>query len=131
MTDGVALPPQPAYPGGPGYPYAPAQPSVPGRVLGIVGFALSFVFPLDIAGTVLCIVSLVMARRARRRNGFAVAGLIIGLAGIVFSAGILALIIPPVVHAAQECSRLGEGTHVVGNTTYTCTPTSVNFSTTG
>ncbi|MBW4033460.1 MAG: hypothetical protein HIU88_12495 [Acidobacteria bacterium] len=99
-------------------------------MLGIVGFAMSFVSFLDIAGTVLCIVALVMARRAKRRNGFALAGLIIGVVGILFTAGILALIIPPIALAAEECNRLAQGTHVVGKTTYTCTPTSVSFYTT-
>jgi len=125
MTDAVAPQPTPTY-----APYPAQPPRPPGWGLGIAGFALGFVFPLDIAGTVLSIVALVMARRANSRNGFALAGLILGVVGIAFSALILALIIPPVAQAAQECSRLGVGTHVVGNSTYVCTPTSVNVYTT-
>jgi hypothetical protein len=119
-----------APPVGPVYSYAPAQPPVPGRAVGIVGFALAFVFPLNIVGTVLCIVALTMARRAKRRNGLALAGMIIGAVGVLFSAAILALIIPPLVNGAQECARLGEGTHVVGDSTYVCTPTSFRVYTT-
>ncbi|MDQ1609605.1 MAG: hypothetical protein QOE16_2337 [Microbacteriaceae bacterium] len=118
------------------FPYAPPSsgptlplpygqpPSRPGRVLGIVGFVLSFVFPLDIVGLVLCIVALVQSRHAGHKNGFALAGLIISLAGIVFSAAILAFLIPSMVDLFQTCGRLGNGVHHVGNAIYTCTPTS-------
>jgi hypothetical protein len=67
--------------------------------------------------------------RAGQKNGFALAGMIISIAGILFCGGIIALIAPPLIQAGQECARLGDGTHVVGNSTYTCTPTSFNVYT--
>ena len=128
-SDAQTPPSAPPY--GPG-PYPPqayaAAPARPGRVLGIVGFALSFVFPLDIAGLVLCIVAMVQSRRAGQMNGFALAGIIIASVGIQFCATILSLLIPPLVEAAQTCARLGTGVHEVGNAVYTCTPTSVSKS---
>ena len=95
-------------------------------MLGIVGFALSFVFPLDIAGLILCIIALVQSRRAGQRNGFALAGLIISIVGILFSAAILAVLIPAMTDLFVTCSRLGEGVHHVGSAIYTCTPTSAH-----
>lgn len=121
-----ALPYAPPAPGMmPPLPYGQV-PSRPGRVLGIVGFVLSFVFPLDIAGLVVCIVALVQSKRAGHKNGFALAGLIISLAGILFCAAILAVMIPTVMDLFQTCGRLGNGVHHVGNAIYTCTPTSAN-----
>ncbi|MFF2773241.1 DUF4190 domain-containing protein, partial [Streptomyces bacillaris] len=93
--------PLPAPPYGPPQVYADRPPARPGRVLGIVGFVLSFVFPFDIAGLVLCIVGLVQSRRAGQRNGFAVAGIIISLVGILFCAAILAILIPAMVDLFQ------------------------------
>ncbi|MFE4468787.1 DUF4190 domain-containing protein [Leifsonia sp. NPDC056824] len=93
------------------------------RVLGIVGFVLSFIGFLDVAGLVLSIVALVKSRRARERNGFAVAGIAVASFTILMTALFLAVLIPPITQLVDECNRLGTGTHVVGNTTYTCTPT--------
>jgi asparagine N-glycosylation enzyme membrane subunit Stt3 len=101
-------------------------PSRPGRVLGIVGFGLSFFFLLDIAGLVLCIVALVKSRRAGHKNAFALAGLIISFVGIVFCAVILAALIPATMDLLQTCGRLGNGVHLVGNAIYTCTPFSAS-----
>ena len=107
-----------------------AAPERPGRTLGIVGFALSFVGLVDIAGLIICIVAIVQSRRAGEKNGFALAGIIIAIVGILLTAAIVALTVPLLVHAGQECARLGNGTHVIGNSTYTCTPTSFNVTTT-
>lgn len=93
------------------------------RGLGIVGFVLSFIGLLDLVGLALCIVALVKSRRAGERNGFAVAGIAVASFTILMTVLFLAVLIPPLVHLAQECERLGYGTHVVGDTTYTCTPT--------
>jgi hypothetical protein len=106
------------------YPYPPAQqPARPGRTLGIVGFVMSFIGFIDVAGLIISIVAMVKSRRAGQKNGFALAGIIISIVGILFCGGMLALIVPPLVQAAQECARLGDGEHVVGNATYICTPT--------
>lgn len=116
MPYGVApVPPSPILP-------PPSRMST-ARVLGVVGFALSFIGFLNLAGLVLSIVALVKSRRAGERNGFAVAGIAVASFTILVVALVLAFLIPPVVHVIDECNRLGYGTHVVGNTTYTCTPT--------
>lgn len=139
MTDAGPTPPDPtidpAAPAPAPYPaYAPyagtgPAPSRPGRVTGIVGFILSFFFVLNLGGLVVSIIALVQSKRAGLGNGFAVAGITISIVGILFSGGILAVLIPSSVALFQECAKLGTGTHVVGNATYTCTPTSANVYT--
>jgi hypothetical protein len=131
MTDAGATVPEPYVAPSAPPPYMPAPPAHhPGRAAGIVGFILSFFFVLDIAGLVVSIVGMVIARKAGRTNGFALAGIIISIVGILVGGGITAAIVPALVHAGQECAQLGNGTHVIGNTIYTCTPTSFNESTT-
>jgi hypothetical protein len=102
----------------------------PGRTIGIVGFILSFLVVVNIAALVVSIVGLVKSRRAGQKNGFALAGLIISIVGVVFLGSIVAVAVPTLIHAGQVCSQLGNGVHVIGNSTYTCTPTSFNVSTT-
>lgn len=97
--------------------------------MGIVGFVLSFVWIVDVAGLIISIIAMAKSKRAGQKNGFALAGIIISIAGILVFSGVVALVTPPLVQAAQECARLGNGIHVVGNSTYTCTPTSFNVST--
>ena len=121
--------PNPEYPA---YSYPPSTVTVrPGRTLGIVGFVMSFFAFFDVAGLVISIVAMVKSNRAGQKNGFALAGIIISIVGILFWGGIIALSVPTLIHAGEECARLGDGTHVIGNSTYTCTPTSFNVSTVG
>lgn len=118
-----SVPPPPP----PGYYYAPRP--VPGRGLGIAGFVLSFFVIGNIVGLILSIVALVQSKRAGRGNGFAVAGIIIASVGVALTILVIALAVPAFVDAANTCARLGDGVHTVGNSTYTCTPTSFNVST--
>jgi hypothetical protein len=107
------------------YPYTQTAPQErPGRTLGIIGFILSFIWILDVVGLIISSVGMSQSRRAGQKNGFALAGIIISIVGILSLGTILAFAIPALVGAGQECARLGNGTHVVGNSTYTCTPTS-------
>lgn len=126
-----AIPPAPTLPNAEyrAYSNSAAATNRPGRTLGIIGFALSFVGFIDVVGLVICIIAMVKSKRADQKNGFALAGMIISIVGILFCGGIIALIAPPLIHAGQECARLGDGTHVIGNSTYTCTPTSFNVYT--
>ena len=126
-----AIPPAPPMPNAvyPAYSNSVAATNRPGRTLGIIGFALSFVGFIDVVGLIVCIIAMVKSKRADQKNGFALAGMIISIVGILFCGGIIALIAPPLIHAGQECARLGDGTHVIGNSTYTCTPTSFNVYT--
>ncbi len=131
MTDtedntSVVPPADPAPVAGPPAPPTTGHwvPYDPGRTLGIVGFALSFIFPINIAGLILSIVGMVKSRRAGVSNGFALAGIIISAVGILISAVVITLIATTLIGAAVTCAQLGTGVHVVGNATYTCTPTS-------
>ncbi|MBF4461752.1 MULTISPECIES: hypothetical protein [unclassified Rathayibacter] len=99
------------------------------RVLTIVGFILAFIGFLNVAGLVLCMIALFRSRRAGRRNGLALAGIVIALVGIALIAMFLSVLVPVLVDAAQTCSRLGQGIHIVGDSTYTCTPTSFSVNT--
>ena len=126
--DAVRAEPQAVLPAIPPFAYGPPAPiEQPGRTLGIVGFALSFVGFLNVMGLILSIVAMTQSRRAGQKNGFALAGIIISIVGIVFCGVILALIVPSLIHAAHVCSEMGLGTHVIGNATYTCTPTSFSY----
>jgi len=118
-----SVPPPPP----PGYYYV--QPPVPGRGLGIAGFVLSLFVIGNIVGLILSIVALVQSKRAGRGNGFAVAGIVIASVGVALTILVVALAVPAFIDAANTCARLGDGVHTVGNSTYTCTPTSFNVST--
>jgi hypothetical protein len=133
MLDGEIAPPAPPVYADDAMPYAapPTATAAPGRILGIVGFVLSFFFLLDIGGLILCIIALVQARRAGRTNGLAVAGIVVSAVSIVVSAVVIILGVSALVDAAQTCARLGNGVHVVGSSTYTCTPTSFYVRTGG
>ena len=126
------VPPQSPYAAPIPYPYSQqAGPTErPGRTLGIIGFILSFIWVLDVVGLIISAVGLSQSRRAGQKNGFALAGLIISIVGVLTLGAVLAFAIPALVGAGQECARLGNGTHVIGNSTYTCTPTSFNVTTT-
>jgi hypothetical protein len=92
----------------------------PFQVLGIVGFGLSFFGPVALVGLVLSVVALIGARRRGYLNVFALVGLIISALGLVILGVILALALPPILDAVQTCAELGDGVHVVGDATYTC-----------
>ncbi|WP_022877441.1 DUF4190 domain-containing protein [Microbacterium sp. B19] len=107
-------------------PAAPiASPTAdPFRVLGIVGFVLSFFAVANVVGLVLSLVALIRSARAGYRNRFALAGTIISAIGVLTTIIVVAVLVSTLVGAAQTCAQLGTGVHVVGSATYTCTPTS-------
>ena len=121
-ADAQPLPPAQALTRAP----APTPAVIPGRTLGIVAFALSFLALVNVVALVLGLVALLQSRRVGRGNGFAIAAIVIASAGILIGLLILSLIVPTLVDAAQTCARLGDGVHEVGTSTYTCTPTSFN-----
>lgn len=112
-------------------PAAPQTAVDPFRTFGVVGFVLSLFAIVNIAGLVVSIVALVRSRRAGFRNGFALAGTVISSIGVVITVIVGGIVVSTFVDAAQTCGRLGTGVHVVGSSTYTCTPTSfyVSFGT--
>jgi hypothetical protein len=107
---------------------AEIRPKDPNFVLGVVGFALSFIGVLNIAGLIISIIAFTKSKRLGFNNGFALAGIIIAGIGVLFVAIVLLLIVPTLVDAAQTCARLGNGVHQIDGATYTCTPTSFHVS---
>ena len=103
------------YPGQPG----PGQP-VPGRTMGIVGFVLSLLGPLTVAGLIVSIIGMVQSKRAQAKNGFALAGIIIGAVGTVLLMLFIIIALAGVGYLMEACGELGPGTHVVDGVTYTC-----------
>lgn len=104
-------------------PVAPPQKN-PAFTLGVVGFALSLIAFLNIAGLIISIVALVRSRRRGFSNGFALAGIIIAGIGVGIGLIIVATAVPTLIDASQTCARLGDGVHELDGATYTCTPTS-------
>ncbi|WP_394552443.1 hypothetical protein ACDF64_16510 [Agromyces sp. MMS24-JH15] len=105
-------------------PAAPAPSDDPFRVFGIIGFVLSFFAIVNIAALIISIIALVRSKRAGFRNRFALAGTVISSIGVIITIALGSLAGSTLVGAAQTCARLGDGIHVVGSSTYTCTPTS-------
>ena len=110
----------PQYSGGP--QYNASNGPVPGRTLGIVGLVLAFL--ASPIGLVLSIVALVQSRKAGAKNGFALAGIIIGIIGtIIIVISIIAIV--ALAGAAGEafnevCGQLGSGVHEQDGVTFTC-----------
>jgi hypothetical protein len=111
----------PQYSGSPQYT-GPANGPVPGKTLGIVGFVLAFI--ASPIGLILSIVALVQSRKAGAKNGFALAGIIIGIIGtIIIIVSIIAIIALAGVagEAINEvCGELGSGVHEQDGVTFTC-----------
>ncbi|WP_426321616.1 DUF4190 domain-containing protein [Microbacterium sp. E-13] len=109
-------------------PVGPEAPHDPFRVFGILGFVLSLIAIMNIAGLIISIIALVRSRGAGFRNRFALAGTVIGSIGVLVTALAGGVAFTALVDAAQTCARLGTGVHVMGSSTYTCTPTSFYVS---
>jgi hypothetical protein len=120
---------QPPYPGAPQYSNSPqysggaaSNGPVPGKTLGIVGFVLAFL--ASPIGLIVSIVAMVQSRKAGVKNGFALAGIIIGIIGtIVIIASIIALVAlgaAGIGYLTEMCAELGPGEHLVDGVTYTC-----------
>ncbi|MFF2389686.1 DUF4190 domain-containing protein [Agromyces sp. NPDC058104] len=102
---------------------------VPGKTLGIVGFVLALVGGLNLVGFILSWVALAQSKKAGAKNPLALAGLLIGGAGVLFAVIVLALAAGSFADLFETCGRLGTGVHEVGDAVYTCTPTSAHVST--
>ncbi|MBJ2119750.1 DUF4190 domain-containing protein [Arthrobacter sp. MSA 4-2] len=89
----------------------------PGRSLGIAGFVLSILGPLSAIGLILSIIAFVQSRKAGMKNGFALAGIIIGAALTVAGITLLTVGITSVI---RTCAELGDGVHERNGITYTC-----------
>ncbi|MDJ1114992.1 DUF4190 domain-containing protein [Microbacterium dauci] len=83
----------PGYPNAPQYSAgapAPAAPA-PGKTLGIVALILAIVPGTQIIGLILGIVAMVQSRKAGRKNGFALAAIIVSIVLIVVTIVIIVL----------------------------------------
>lgn len=115
MTDAPS--PAPAYSG------APAAPVNPGKTMGIVALVLSII-GLNVVGIIVGFVGLNRSKKAGQKNGFALAGIIIGFISIVI--GIIVIISLVAGGSAlfgafnQVCSELGSGVWEIDGVTYTC-----------
>lgn len=100
------------YPGQQGYQGQPAE--NPGRTLGIVGFILAIL--IAPVGLVISIIALVKSRRAKMGNGFALAGIIIGVLftiGLILIIGLIAAAAPLLQEAATACEGVPSGESVI------------------
>lgn len=109
--------------GGPAWVAPPASANRH-SALAIVGFVLSLMPFFNLPGLVISVIALVGAKRAGAQSGFALAGVLIGAAGvlltILFASVLIATLGPIFVDAAETCARLGVGVHEIGDATYTC-----------
>ena len=92
---------------------------------------LALVGGLNLVGLILSWVALVQSKRAGAKNPLALAGVIIGAAGVVLAIVVLSFAAGSFVDLFETCERLGTGVHEIGDSVYTCTPTSANVRTAG
>ncbi|WP_394278142.1 DUF4190 domain-containing protein [Microbacterium sp.] len=143
MTDPSApqpqnTPPPPAYeaqayPAAPQYPSAPQYQGgapgpdapVPGKMLGIVAFVLSFF--VQLVALILGIVALVQSRKAGHKNGFALAAIIISVViGVLAIIGVILFFTffttagGDLYEQVEACLQDPSGTVVFGGVTMTC-----------
>lgn len=117
----AAPPPAPAY-------TQPQGDTYPGKTLGVVALVLSCIFFLGISvlvGLILGIVALVQSKNAGRKNGPALAAVIVAsvliVLGIIIGVIVALTVIPAAAELARQCLELGPGTHTLSNgITITC-----------
>ena len=102
----------------------------PYGTLAAVGFALSMFWLLCVPALILSLMAFVRSRRLGLHSRLATAGIALSATGILVAGVLLGTAIHSTIDAAQTCDRLGHGVHVVGDSTYTCTPTSFRVTTT-
>ncbi len=84
----------------------------PGKVLGIISFVGIFI-GFGLISIILGIIGLKKSKRAGHKNGFAVAGIILGILEVIAALVITTFIILFAISAVNVCSELGSGTHVL------------------
>jgi hypothetical protein len=92
----------------------------PGKVLGIISFVGVF-FGLGLVSIILGIIGLKKSKQAGHSNGFALAGIILGILEVI--AGIIVAIVLGIFifSMVDTCNELGTGTHTLLNgSTITC-----------
>jgi type II secretory pathway pseudopilin PulG len=69
-----------------------SQSQDPGKVLTIIGFIMAFL-PLQLIGLILSIIGLVQSNKAGRKNGLAIAGIVLNSIGLIFFPILMAITI--------------------------------------
>jgi len=83
-------------------PTEPAKAGDPGYGLGIAGFVVSFF--VGVAGLIMSVIALNQSKRAGKKNGFALAGLIIGIVKTALEILAIAGLIIGITFFASYCS---------------------------
>lgn len=100
---------------------APASAENPGKGLAIVGLVLSFLPFLQLVGLIVSIIAKGKSKKAGFKNGFATAGIIISILGLVITGAVIAASAAGIGAVASQCAELGSGEHVLDNgVTITC-----------
>jgi len=110
-------------------PAAPVTGSVatnPGKGIGIASLIVSFL-GIGLVGLILGIVGINKSKAAGQGNGFAIAGIILGILNIIGTIIAIIIIVTSAGVILEKCKELGPGTHAVDGITYTCpAPTASN-----
>ena len=92
----------------------------PGQTLGIVSLVLALV-GLGLLSLIVGIIGLKKSKQAGMKNGFALAGVIVGIIEIIIGTILAIILVAALSTVLTTCSELGSGTHVLTNgTTVTC-----------
>ena len=91
----------------------------PGKTLGIVGLVLSII-SLQPFGLIVSIVGMVKSRKSGLGNGFALAGIIISVVGIIVVGIVIAVAVSAGVNLAAFCTEHGAGVFDNNGVTVTC-----------
>ena len=104
-------------------PVSPAASTDPGKTMGIVALVLSIV-GLHLVGVIVGLVALSQSKRVGHKNGFALAGVIVGAVLFVISLVVIGLMIAGGAaffsFITEACRDLGPGVWEVDGITYSC-----------
>ncbi|MDN5275649.1 MAG: hypothetical protein JWN33_298 [Candidatus Saccharibacteria bacterium] len=108
----------------PGTETSPSSPN-PGQGFGIASLVTSLV-GLGLVGLILGIIGINQSKKAGQKNGFALAGIIIGIANIIVATLFLILMAIGIFGFMSQCKDLGPGTHTVNGVEITCSAAPVD-----
>jgi len=98
----------------------------PGHGLGIASLIVSLL-GAGLVGLILGVIARNKSKAVGIKNGLALAGIIIGILNMIVVTLVVALVAYAGISVAAECSKLGNGTHVLSNgTKLTCGPSTTN-----
>lgn len=88
---------------------APVSAENPGKGLGIVGLILSILPFLQLIGFIVSLVARSKSKKAGFKNGFATAGIIISLIGIIITIAVIVFGAIAAGNLAAVCAEYGSG----------------------